>query len=374
MDLEILIDNELWETIKKDYVDENYTGAIIKSFFYLTSVIREKSGLDSDGTQLVGDSFGGNIPKIMVNKLQTESERNIQKGIQDILRGLYSAIRNPRSHGEIKDNKQEADSIVLFIDYNIKIINNSKNSFKIDNFLTRIFDIHFVPQKEYAELLISEIPKKKRVDVAIEVILKRKNGEYNKLNCFMTELLKQLSDNEINLVTNTISDELKYTSDNTDIRTILAIVQGEYWFKVNKAVKMRIENILFNNLCEGIIEFEHVEKGHLATWITLDYLKAFENLNTSWQWQMIIKLEKDIEHADYIKKYFLNKLIELNTDTLYWKFKEYIKKGLIEKNEEIVSLVKSKLLLNKEHLWWSEFQEELKEYPEIKYVELDFDF
>ncbi len=374
VDLEILIDNELWEAIRKDYNDENYTGAITKSFFYLTSVIRDKSGADSDGTQLIGESFGGAIPKIMINNLQTESERNIQKGTQDILRGLYSAIRNPRSHGEVKDTKQEADSIILFIDYNLKIINKSKNSFKIDDFLVRVFDRHFVQKKEYAELLISEIPKKKKVDVAIEVILKRKKGDFCNLNCFMRELLKQLSENEINLVSNVISDELKYTSEHIDIRTILAVIPGEYWAKVNKAVKMRVENILFDNLCEGIFEFENVQKGALATWITDEYLRAFENIDDNWQWQIITKLEGEIEHRDYIKKYFLDKLITLNEGKLYWKFKNYIKKGLIEKNEEIITIVEKKLSMNKEHIWWTEFSEELKEYPGIKYDEFWDDF
>ena len=114
------IDVELWEAIQKNYDAENYTGAILDSIFKLTDTIRNKTGLEGDGASLIGQAFGGDDPQIKLNKLQTDSERDIQKGIQEILRGIYSGIRNPRSHDSMKDDKSSADAIITFINYLLK--------------------------------------------------------------------------------------------------------------------------------------------------------------------------------------------------------------------------------------------------------------
>src|SRR6266403_1765987 len=98
MDLESRIDKRLWNAIESSYQDRNYTTAILDSIHFVSQLIRDKSGLESDGQPLAGDAFGGPNPRLKVNSLQTESDRNVQKGVEALLRGLYQAIRNPRSH------------------------------------------------------------------------------------------------------------------------------------------------------------------------------------------------------------------------------------------------------------------------------------
>src|SRR5260221_10133234 len=102
MDLKNLIRPQLWNEISNSYIAENYEAAILDSMRFLSKVIREKSGLDGDGTQLVGQAFGGDEPKLRLNKLQTQSEKDEQKGFLQIVTGLYSAIRNPRTHEDIE--------------------------------------------------------------------------------------------------------------------------------------------------------------------------------------------------------------------------------------------------------------------------------
>lgn len=128
------IQQELWEAIEKNYANSNYSGAILDAMHMLTETIRNKTGLEGDGASLVGQAFGGENPKIQLNKLQTDSEKNIQKGIQDILKGLYTAIRNPRSHDKMNDGKVDADAIIVFIDYMLNVIDKSKLSFEEDIF------------------------------------------------------------------------------------------------------------------------------------------------------------------------------------------------------------------------------------------------
>src|SRR6267378_4230148 len=98
MTLEASLDERLWAAIEASYSVGNYSAAILDSLHFLSELIRTKSGLESDGHQLVGDAFGGPDPVIKINSLQTDSERNEQKGVEFLLRGLYTGVRNPRSH------------------------------------------------------------------------------------------------------------------------------------------------------------------------------------------------------------------------------------------------------------------------------------
>ena len=73
------IDVELWEAIQKNYDAENYTGAILDAIFKLTDTIRNKTGLEGDGASLIGQAFGGDDPRIKLNKLQTDSKRHSER-------------------------------------------------------------------------------------------------------------------------------------------------------------------------------------------------------------------------------------------------------------------------------------------------------
>ena len=121
-------------------------------------MIKEKSGLDFDGSQLVGGAFGGANPLIKVNALQTESDKDEQKGIEHVLRGLYTGIRNPRSHSKKDDTEETAKSIIVLIDFLIRTIDRGRSRYDISSIISRVFDQHFVGTEKYALLLINEIP------------------------------------------------------------------------------------------------------------------------------------------------------------------------------------------------------------------------
>ena len=95
MNLQPLIQQGLWGAVSSTYGAENFSHAILDAIHYLTDVLRDKSGLDSDGVRLVGDALGGSAPKVRVNRLQTQTERDVQDGLQQMLRGLYLGIRTP---------------------------------------------------------------------------------------------------------------------------------------------------------------------------------------------------------------------------------------------------------------------------------------
>ena len=167
MNLQTHVCPELWLAVSDTYQAENYSHAILDAMHFLSGMLRDKTGVDGDGVSLVGQALGGEVPRLRVNKLQTETEKNIQKGLEQLLRGLYLAIRNPRSHEQAKDTKPSADAIIIFIDYCLSILDKSEEPFTLTRFLTRVFDPDFVSSERYAQLLVEEIPANKRLDTLI---------------------------------------------------------------------------------------------------------------------------------------------------------------------------------------------------------------
>ncbi|MED1794989.1 TIGR02391 family protein [Brevibacillus nitrificans] len=374
MDLKVNIQQDLWEVIEKNYENESYSSAILDTIHVLTETIRNKTGLEGDGSSLIGQAFGGDTPKIQLNKLQTESDKNIQKGIQDILRGLFTAVRNPRSHDKYNDSKEEADAIIFFVDYLLKIIDKSKVNFEEATFLTRVFEEYYVKTEEYSELLVNEIPKRRRTNVAISVILQRKEGDIESLRYFLKALFEKMEDNDILQVYKVISEELKYTNSDEDIRTILHIPSAKHWNKVDKVVKIRIENILFENVKLGKYDSSNhkCRYGALGTWIEAEHLMNFESFG-DWMYMLVNKLkEGDDEEQIYIEKFFWSKLCEVNSHNIDYWLKSYIEDGMKRKDERIIKKLKSEIMFVDNHPWWNVFEEELRNFPEIKYCELPF--
>lgn len=376
MELKINIRQELWECIEKNYENESYSSAILDAIHQLTETIRNKTGLEGDGVSLIGQAFGGNSPMIQLNKGQTESEQNVQKGMGELLRGIYTAIRNPRSHDKHIDSKSDADAIILFLDYLLKIIDKSKVQFEIESFLERVFDEHYVCTYEYSELLAEEIPKRQRLNIAVEVILRRKNKnvKVDSLSSFMSSLLKGLDDNELKHLYNVVSEELKYTSAFKDIQTVLHILPAKFWVMLNKAVKIRVENILFEDVKSGRINTEtgKCKSGALGTWITTDHLVRFEDYG-DWTNMIVEKIESgDKEEISYVEDYFWDKVCTANKDEITYSLEYYFRYGLKNNKNEVVEKLKEEIEYDENHPWWKVFEEELKEHPEIQYVELPF--
>jgi uncharacterized protein (TIGR02391 family) len=72
--------------------------AIGRAAVALLAAVRELSGLDTDGHDLMARAFRPEDPRIVVADLRTENGRNLQRGTHMIAMGLVAAIRNPVSH------------------------------------------------------------------------------------------------------------------------------------------------------------------------------------------------------------------------------------------------------------------------------------
>ena len=181
---EFSIANRLWH--RANFLRESELhGGTLDAIYFVSDLIRDRSGCDSDGVSLVGQAFGGKSPKLRVNKLETESERNVQSGLESMLRGVYQAIRNPRSHEKFSDSQNDANgAIILFTDYLVRVIDQAKPPFSTADIVERVFDADFVESQRYAELLVKRIPGKKHVEVFVEVFRSKETGDHGKLALF----------------------------------------------------------------------------------------------------------------------------------------------------------------------------------------------
>ena len=81
--------------------DENYFHAVLEATKSLAEEIRRRTGLTDDGAPLVDAAFekGKRVaPLLVLNSLQTPTERSRQKGLTDGVRAVFSAARNPTAH------------------------------------------------------------------------------------------------------------------------------------------------------------------------------------------------------------------------------------------------------------------------------------
>ena len=247
-----------------------------------------------------------------MNSLQTDTERNIQKGLEQLLRGIYLAIRNPRSHEQVTDTKEVADAVLCFLDYLLGLLNASQQAFTPESFVSLALDPELVESARYAELLTSEIPALKRGDALIALFHNRRRGDLRKLRFLVASLIGQLSDNQLSSYLAIVSEELRTTTDEAAIRTALQMLTPELWPRLAEVARLRIENKLIAGLRAGEVLESGKATQALATWSSA-FLKSF-SLRDEAATTLLGKLEDtDGDDRHYVVKFFMRQLPEVIT-------------------------------------------------------------
>ena len=97
------------------YNQGKYQESVLNSIITLFDFIRERTGLDKDGADLIGEAFSLSNPYLIFSEIKSKSGQNDQKGFIQILQGAYLGIRNPKAHSLMKglDNKKTAQYLVF---------------------------------------------------------------------------------------------------------------------------------------------------------------------------------------------------------------------------------------------------------------------
>lgn len=300
-----LVSPEIYEVIKTKYESSLYSDAILEAIKCLTNLIRDKGNVDGDGAGLIGQAFGGNSPKIKFNRMQTNSEIDEQKGFEQLLRGLYVGIRNPRTHESYKDSKEDADAVILFVDYIFKRIHKTKSFFQLDEFRSRIFDTLFVERDDYAELIVNEIPYDEIENTAVSVLKDRDQGDPNKLEYFFRAVFNKSDREQTEHIVKAFSNELRAVDNTNDIVNVIRHLDGKLWAMVDEDVKMRTESSMIKSVREGHYDIYSggIQTGHLGTWAPTrgEFFTLRKDLTSA----LIEMLAKNWYTQNFISEYFL---------------------------------------------------------------------
>jgi uncharacterized protein (TIGR02391 family) len=91
--------SEVYKYCRPELMQENYFHAVFEACKGLFQRIRDLSGIEADGANLIDRVFSVERPFLAFNNLQTETEKSEHKGFAQLLKGCAAAIRNPIAHG-----------------------------------------------------------------------------------------------------------------------------------------------------------------------------------------------------------------------------------------------------------------------------------
>jgi uncharacterized protein (TIGR02391 family) len=295
------IDDDLWAAIEARYQNGDYTGAIQDCFVFLGNLLRDKADVSADGVDLVNKAFSESSPKIKVNKLETQSDADEQKGIGNLLRGLYQSVRNPRSHEKYNDSEQSAIAVISFVSYLVVKIRGSTGQFEIDPFIELVTDKRFVKTEEYCDALVAEIPERKFFDTMISLYKQKVTIDVYNVQYIFQALLKRAKPNQIESLVKIIGEELRRTTNDIEIKYIFRILNQELWSQIESVARIRTEN----RIVEGI-----KESHYLPTWCTAMF-PVFKNRDALYSaMETRVSSEKD-EDIEYFYKYMFRSVFDL---------------------------------------------------------------
>ena len=92
--------------------------AVEEAFKCLNNAVKHKSGLSTDGADLMRTVFSAKSPILRFSDLSSTSKKNEQHGYMDIFAGSMTGIRNPRAHDhQIKDNPRVALQLLILANH-----------------------------------------------------------------------------------------------------------------------------------------------------------------------------------------------------------------------------------------------------------------
>lgn len=343
MKIDIKIREDLWKAIQAHYERNDYTEAVRDAVFHMSEVLREKGSIeDKDGSKLVDAALLGNNPAILVSKNETTTEKDFQQGIGFAFKGIMQSVRNPLSHESFQYTQDEAEVLILYINFLLNQVDKSGGSTKIENIVELLLDDDFTDTKEYAELLLKEVPSKKRYDLLLELYQKRAKLPQNKLKHFITALFASLTKAAKSDFVRVVSTSLMRCKDDTDLRMYCHYFMNDTYAEIDKLAQLRIEDLILKSINMGNYESQFYidgaekkcnKEGSLSTWIN-NKLELLGNKETIIN-LLFKKLDREYTEQEFVFKYFSEAITKKPSE--YSKFELYVIKSQLKKGNSLFS-------------------------------------
>ncbi len=104
----------------EELLNENYFHAVFEAAKGLSDKVKSMTGLTGDGAALFEAVFSVDKPVLAINSLMTDAEKNQQKGLCMLLKGVFLMVRNVTAHTpKIKwiIDENEAIKMLMTISY-----------------------------------------------------------------------------------------------------------------------------------------------------------------------------------------------------------------------------------------------------------------
>jgi uncharacterized protein (TIGR02391 family) len=112
---------------RKLFLDGHYARAVEEAYKCLNNVVKDKSGLSTDGKDLMNQVFSEKNPILKLNELKTTSHRDEQLGYMLIFSGCMTGIRNPRAHDHKKvDSPEVALEMLVWSNHLMRMVDKAK--------------------------------------------------------------------------------------------------------------------------------------------------------------------------------------------------------------------------------------------------------
>lgn len=123
----------------QDIVNEDYFSIIFEASKSVYDRIRNMTGITYDGNKLINTCFDMKYPIIIFNSLKTDTEKNLYKGLKNILLSIAQLGRNPKAHTPkiySYDNLDNCLDMLNLISFSHKMLDQcSINQFALDEFM-----------------------------------------------------------------------------------------------------------------------------------------------------------------------------------------------------------------------------------------------
>ena len=310
------ISEALRQRIDKRVIDGHYSDAIVTAFKFLTNNIRDISGGEGDGAKLVGTAFGGQSPQIRLNKLLSASDRDEQAGYEQLLRGLYLGVRNPRAHDEVEDSLEFCIKMIMIIDLVFDKISRRHVDFDIEPIIIKILDSNFVKKKDYVDSILLDVPGNYLLPIFTRLFSERNTIEDDRLSLVIKSIYKRMTVDDIEEATKIIGIEImNYNKDDGYFSRIIKHIRPMQWGCLQNQAKLIAEEKIISSLKKGSFDFYTggVKTGILGTWGNSfgRYMERKKEVSET----LIRLLEQDWYTQNYIAAFYMISMIFIIDDT-----------------------------------------------------------
>lgn len=92
------VHSKIFEYCKAELLAQNYFHSVFEAVKSIAEIIRQKTNLGSDGSELIDTAFSIRNPLIKINDLSNETEESEHKGFANLIKGVFGMFRNTTAH------------------------------------------------------------------------------------------------------------------------------------------------------------------------------------------------------------------------------------------------------------------------------------